>query len=246
MQARCPNCGYEAVTEKPIRFTGTFRYGGLRCPSEVLALKFEDIDWASGRFRVTSPKTKRYGKGSRVVPLFPELAIFLRDTMETAPVGKVYVIWKYRGENLRTEFDRIVERAGVDRWPRLFHNLRASRQTELENQFPTHVVCKWLGNTPGVASKHYLQTTEEHFKTAQSVDQSGADLAAGEPKTVQSGADLAAACQSTLELETKKASTIAEAFLKCAPVDSLMQILKAPPVGLEPTTNGLTVRCSTN
>lgn len=27
MQARCPNCGYEAVTEKPIRFTGTFRYG---------------------------------------------------------------------------------------------------------------------------------------------------------------------------------------------------------------------------
>ncbi len=90
------------------------RYGGLRCPSEVLALKFEDIDWASGRFRVTSPKTKRYGKGSRVVPLFPELAIFLRDTMETAPVGKVYVIWKYRGENFRTEFERIVERAGLE------------------------------------------------------------------------------------------------------------------------------------
>ena len=27
MQSRCPNCGFEAATEKPIRFTGTFRYG---------------------------------------------------------------------------------------------------------------------------------------------------------------------------------------------------------------------------
>ena len=95
----------------------------------------------------------------------------------------------------------------------------------------------WTGNCnqqfclAKVIGQPSCEPTEEHFKTAQSVDQSGADLAAGEPKTVQSGADLAAACQSTLELETKKASTIAEAFLKCAPVDSLMQILKAPPVG---------------
>jgi hypothetical protein len=27
MEARCPNCGFEAVTDEPIRFTGTFRYG---------------------------------------------------------------------------------------------------------------------------------------------------------------------------------------------------------------------------
>ena len=50
----------------------------------------------------------------------------------------------------------------------------------------------------------------------------------------------------TLELETKKASTVAEAFLKCAPVDSLMQILKAPPVGeeLDPKTSELTESAS--
>ncbi|MDA7906240.1 hypothetical protein N9007_00530 [bacterium] len=81
----------------------------------------------------------------------------------------------------------------------------------------------WTGNCnqqvclAKVIGQPSCEPTEEHFKTAQSVD----------PR----GADLAAACQSTLELETKKASTIAEAFLKCAPVDSLMQILKAPPVG---------------
>ena len=52
------------------------------------------------------------------------------------------------------------------RWPRVFHNLRASRQTELENVFPTHVVCEWLGNTESVAREHYLRVTEDHFPTA--------------------------------------------------------------------------------
>jgi hypothetical protein len=37
------------------------RYGGLRCPSEVLGLKWGHIDWEKGRFKVTSPKTKSQG-----------------------------------------------------------------------------------------------------------------------------------------------------------------------------------------
>ena len=44
--------------------------------------------------------------------------------------------------------------------------LRSSRQTELEQAYPTYVVCKWLGNTPNVAHKHYLTVTEEHYKKA--------------------------------------------------------------------------------
>ena len=28
------------------------------------------------------------------------------------------------------------------------------------------VLCKWLGNTPGVANKHYLTVTEDHFQMA--------------------------------------------------------------------------------
>ena len=39
------------------------RYGGLRCPSEVLSLKWNDIHWDKNRFKVTAPKTERYGKG---------------------------------------------------------------------------------------------------------------------------------------------------------------------------------------
>ena len=35
-------------------------------------------------------------------------------------------------------------------WHRLFHNLRASSETDLENDFPTHVVCYWIGNNEAV------------------------------------------------------------------------------------------------
>ena len=50
------------------------RYGGLRCPSEVLSLRWQDIDWEAGRIVVTSPKTEHHaGKASRTIPLFAEL-----------------------------------------------------------------------------------------------------------------------------------------------------------------------------
>ncbi len=32
--------------------------------------------------------------------------------------------------------------------------------------FPVHVVTEWLGNSPDIARKHYLQTHEEHFQRA--------------------------------------------------------------------------------
>jgi len=36
----------------------------------------------------------------------------------------------------------------------------------LEERFPSHVVCAWLGNSVQVARKHYLQVTDEHFEQA--------------------------------------------------------------------------------
>ena len=68
--------------------------------------------------------------------------------------------------NLRTQFERIVKHAGLKKWPRLFHNLRSSRQTELAETFPSHVVCAWLGNSEDIAKKHYYQVTDAHFAAA--------------------------------------------------------------------------------
>src|SRR5262245_43938039 len=47
------------------------RYGGLRCPSEVLSREWRHVDRERGRITVPSLKTDRYdGKGSRTIPLF--------------------------------------------------------------------------------------------------------------------------------------------------------------------------------
>lgn len=144
------------------------RFGGLRCPSEHLLLIWPDIDWDRERIHVTSPKTAHHGKGSRMIPLFPELRPFLNECFELAEPGAQYVITRYRraNSNLRTQLLRIIKRAGLEAWPKLFQNLRATRETELEETFPSHVVCAWIGNTEKVAAAHYLQVTEDHFEKA--------------------------------------------------------------------------------
>jgi integrase len=145
------------------------RFGGLRCPSEHLGLRWIDIDWAKDRMTVHSPKTEHHpGGASRMVPIFPELRPYLQAAFEEAADGAEYVIARYRdsNKNFRTRLERIIRRAGLEPWPKLFQNLRSTRQTELEEIFPSHVVCKWIGNTVKVASKHYLQVTEEHFAKA--------------------------------------------------------------------------------
>jgi hypothetical protein len=64
------------------------------------------------------------------------------------------------------QFERIIRRAGLTPWPRVFHNLRASRQTELAAEYPLHVVCSWIGNSAAIAAKHYLTVREDDFQRA--------------------------------------------------------------------------------
>lgn len=145
------------------------RFGGLRCPSEHLALRWEDVLWDENKIRVPSPKTEHHeGKGSRLIPLFDELRPYLEECFELAEPGAEFVISRYRSTNanLRTQLIRIIKRAGLSPWPKLFVNLRSTRETELAEEFPQHVVCEWIGNSQAVAKKHYLQVTEEHFARA--------------------------------------------------------------------------------
>src|SRR5262249_8769641 len=73
---------------------------------------------------------------------------------------------RYANQNLRTRFTKIIRRAGLTPWPKLFHNLRASCETDLAQSFPVHVVCSWIGNSQLIAAKHYLQVTESDFERA--------------------------------------------------------------------------------
>jgi hypothetical protein len=146
------------------------RFGGLRCPSEILELTWDDVNWETKRFTVHSSKTEHHsGGGIRIVPIFPELEPYLLECFENAKPGVLNVITRYRmaNVNLRTQFERIIKRAGLKPWEKLFQNLRSTRETELAETFPLQVVCSWIGNSQPVAMKHYLQVTEEHYQKAQ-------------------------------------------------------------------------------
>ena len=92
---------------------------------------------------VTSPKTEHHeGKESRLVPLFPELRPYLETAFDQAEAGSEFVIARRRDGNVnwRTQLERIIARAGLTPWPKLFQNLRSTRETELAETFPLHVV----------------------------------------------------------------------------------------------------------
>lgn len=161
------------------------RFGGVQAPSEMLALRWEWVDWEADRFTVYKPKTDTF----REVPIFPELKPYLEKGWELAGDGAEFVVdaGQGRGEKaLYSAFRKRIERAGITPWPKLFVNLRSSRETELVEEYPVHVAAAWLGNSPQVAAKHYLQVTDAHFSRAiasQSSSNSGAKRDSGSMNT---------------------------------------------------------------
>ena len=155
-------------------------------PSEALQLRWGDIHWDQGRFTVTSSKTEHHeGHETRQVPIFPELLPHLREAFEQAEPGAEFCITRYRDQkvNLRTRLLWIIKRAGLQPWPKLWQNLRSTRETELADQFPAHVASAWIGNSIAVAVKHYLQVTEDHFKqAAQNAAQKSSEMSGNEWK----------------------------------------------------------------
>jgi integrase len=224
------------------------RYGGLRCPSEHLSLKWGDVDWEHNRVTIRSPKTEHHAGGeSRVIPLFPELRPHLETLFfDEERVGTEHIITRYRDRNanLRTQLLRIIDRAGVKPWPKLFHNLRASRQTELTDRFPLHVVCEWIGNSAPIADKHYLQVTDDHYADAVTTNtpegrgtESGTVNAESGTEAAQFPAQQSAAQSRTDSQETNKARENWAVLLPSALACDSMLGNRAPPRGVEPLSS---------
>lgn len=157
----CPDAEWRAIV-------ALCRFGALRCPSEVLKLTWQDVNFDAGRITVDSPKTEHVDKENRVIPLFPELREHLQAAWDAAPEGATHVISRYRSTetNLRTQYLRICKRAGIKPWPSPFQNMRRTRATELASEFPRHVYESWLGHAGRVADEHYLRTTVADFDKA--------------------------------------------------------------------------------
>jgi integrase len=150
---------------------GLARFGALRCPSEILRLTWPDVDFEKEEFTVHASKTEHHeNNGERVVPMFPELKPLFQDAFDQAEPGAVYCITRYRDKavNLRTQLNRIIKRAGLTPWPKLFQNLRSTRETELFKLTGGNIkaVCEWVGNSPEVAMQHYAQVTEADMREA--------------------------------------------------------------------------------
>lgn len=171
------------------------RYGGLRCPSEVLSLRWADVDLDAMRMSIPEPKVEHHeGRGMRSCPIFARLYPILKAAKDQAPEGAEFVVdmpayrakdgepWK--NSNLRTQFLKRLKKAGIAPWSRLFHSMRASCQTELERQHPRHVVCAWLGNSEAVAKKSYLLVTDADYDQAT---KGGAQCGALPPEKVRRG-----------------------------------------------------------
>jgi integrase len=149
------------------------RFGGLRIPSEINKIRLEDIDLERGRLTVHAPKTKRHrGKEKRVIPLFPEIVEHIERAYHGAKEGQVYLIEnksmrrKCCSVSLRKHFLGLLGRAGVKPWPRLFHALRGSAETDLAQRFPIHICAAWLGHSPKIATRHYLSVTDADYQKA--------------------------------------------------------------------------------
>lgn len=120
-------------------------------------------------------------------------------------------------------------------WPKLWHNLRSSRQTELEAVHPTHVVCAWLGNSPAVARAHYLQVRESDFEMA---------TAPAQRCDAESGAQAAqnptqhAAAPTRNESQTESQVFEGSGFTRddAKPCDSV-RVEKVTPMGFEPMSH---------
>ena len=148
------------------------RYAGLRCPSELIGLTWGDVNWERKLLTVRSPKTAGYeGHEVRIVPITKEVMPILETLYHKAETGSVEIIDRQlnTGSNLRTNLKRMILRAGMKPWPRIYQNLRSSRATQwLDEAYPLHVVADWMGHSVEVLAKHYAQVLDTHLERATS------------------------------------------------------------------------------
>lgn len=239
----CPDTEWRAII-------GLSRFAALRCPSEIMLLRWQDVNWERSRLCVRSPKTAGHdGHAERMVPIDPELRPILLQLFDEAADGAEHVIERHRVKscNLRTTFRKIIKRAGLVPWPRVFHNLRASQATDWCERFPAHAVAAWCGHSPMIAAKHYLTTRDEHFAMASRDDvdaeKSGAKSGAlSGTKAVQSRA----ATNCTDSHESLEVLSGCEVVHDDAEQRNAMQDVLLGDQGIEPRTRWLRASCSAN
>ncbi len=148
------------------------RWGGLRVPSEALQLRWDGIDWHRRSMTFRVPKTEHYeGKETRRCPIFPELMPHLDTAWAHAPPAAEWVCPWLRSvhapaASMTRAIQRALNRLGEPTWPKLLLNLRATRATEVEDEYGAKAESEWIGHGVSVAMRHYLMVTDEKWRQA--------------------------------------------------------------------------------
>lgn len=105
---------------------------------------------------VGSSKTEHHDhRQIRIVPLFPEIERELLK-LYAEPTETQYVFPELRADsNLRTTLLKIIQRAGLKPWPKIWQNLRSSAATDFARSVPSHVAASICGHTEEIAKEHY-------------------------------------------------------------------------------------------
>ena len=133
------------------------RYAGLRMPSEAVDLSWRSVDLQRNVLTVYAPKTKR----ARELPICRRLGELLRELLASSDGGDSPLFPELRRDtNLRTTLLRLIERAELTPWPRLWQNLRLSRVNDwLDAKHDIWDVAEWMGHSPEVLLQHYRRTS---------------------------------------------------------------------------------------
>jgi len=136
------------------------RFGGLR-RHEVALMRWKDIDFESNAMTVRSNKTPPI----RTCPLFSELRPLLEPHRGECS-KKIQAKWDCDSNAPAELLKKACKKKGLPIWTKPYQNLRASRVTELLDRYQPIDVCKWLGNSPAIAMKHYAMAQDKNFQDA--------------------------------------------------------------------------------
>ena len=112
----------------------------------------------------------------------------------------------------------------------MFNNLRASRATELEREFPSRVAAAWLGHSEKIADEHYRMTLDQDFAKAVGMAPEKAVQKVTQQPSEQAGND-----QKLVEATNEKSSEFPSFSEPCG----YMHGEHIAATGLEPVTRGL-------
>ena len=135
------------------------RFGGLRIPSEICHLRFCDF---AGSVIQIHRDTKT---GAREVPLFGEIREIFDRVHAQAGLRENFSPAAIIFSNLGNYWFRIasaITASGVERWVKLFVNLRSSCITDMvERGYTEKTLDAIFGNSAAIRSLHYVQFRKE-------------------------------------------------------------------------------------